>query len=111
MKKSITVAFRGNQMKMFPTEKTHEGKSLFRSNRNYYTIEGNEAAFVSPIPDSERPIRKSGGGRKTKGDTPKIQVSWWLDPKAVEIIRKQPNQAEYIETAVREKSERDATLS
>ena len=61
--------------------------------------------------EKKRGGKRKGAGRKPKGDDPKIQVSYWLDPKVVEIIRSQPNQAEYIETAVREKSERDAALS
>lgn len=45
---------------------------------------------------------RPGAGRKPKGESNKVQVAYWLDPKIVEIIRAQPNQAEFIEAAVRD---------
>ena len=49
-----------------------------------------------------------GGARKGAGRPPKyldlgkkIQVAYWLSPDVVAIIRQQPNQAEFIEEAVR----------
>jgi hypothetical protein len=47
--------------------------------------------------------KREGAGRKPIGDSPKIQVAYWLDAKVVEIIRAQPNQAEFIEAAIKEK--------
>jgi hypothetical protein len=47
--------------------------------------------------------KRVGAGRKPKGTASKIQVSYWLDPEVVSIIRLQPNQAEFLESAVREK--------
>lgn len=61
--------------------------------------------------EEKRGGKRKGAGRKPKGDAPKIQASWWLDAKVIEIIRSQPNQAECIEKAVWEKMERDAALS
>lgn len=47
--------------------------------------------------------KREGAGRKPK-DTElgaKKQASWWLAPDVLAIIREQPNQAEFIEQAVR----------
>ncbi len=49
---------------------------------------------------------RPGAGRKPKGAANKIRVTFSLDPEIVEVIRSQPNQAEFIEAAVREKSEK-----
>jgi hypothetical protein len=50
--------------------------------------------------------RRPGGGRKPKDKElgAKKQASWWLANDVLEIIRAQPNQAEFIEQAVREKA-------
>lgn len=50
--------------------------------------------------------KRSGAGRKPKGNETKIQVSHSLDSEVVGIIKSQPNQAAFLEEAVREKFER-----
>lgn len=49
--------------------------------------------------------KREGAGRKPiyKELGKKIQVAYWLAPDVVEIIRQQPNQAEFIESAIRDK--------
>lgn len=110
MKKSIIIPFQDTEIKVFPTDKSHEGKPLFRTGRNYYTIEEGVAVFIRKMTDEERPVRKPGAGRPTIGKENKKQASWWLDTEVLAIIRGQPNQATFIEEAVREKVSRDAVL-
>jgi hypothetical protein len=105
MKKSIIIPFCDTKIKVFPTDKSHEGKPLYRTKLNYYTIEDGVAVLIRKIPQEERPVRKPGGGRPTIGKENKVQASWWLDTEVLEIIRKQPNQAQFIERLVRESLE------
>lgn len=110
MKKSIIVPFQSTFLKVFPTDKSHEGKPLFRTGRNYYTIENGVARLIRKMAPEERPVRKPGAGRPTQGKENKKQASWWLDTEVLGIIRSQPNQAVFIEEAVREKVSRDGVL-
>lgn len=45
--------------------------------------------------------KRQGAGRKCFSKLPKIQVSYWLDIDIVNIIRSKPNQAEFIQNAVK----------
>jgi hypothetical protein len=45
--------------------------------------------------------KREGAGRKPKGESAKIPISLRLDPAVVSIIESQPNQAEFVEQAVK----------
>jgi len=54
--------------------------------------------------DTKHGGARAGAGRKPKDPSgAKLPVSYWLAPDVVKIIRSQPNQAEFIEAAIREK--------
>lgn len=58
MKNTIIIPFRETKIKVSQTNKILDGKPLFKSNRNYYTIENGVTTFVGAIPKEERTIGK-----------------------------------------------------
>lgn len=102
LSKKMSVSFDLPDGTLYKTEAYPEdGKR-----RNVGTIY-DQIAFAKALKKLKWAVRhggsRPGAGRKPKGSANKIPVTFTLDPEVVEVIRSQPNQAEFIEAAVREK--------